>query len=327
VQGFFFAARIMCVRLVKKSLTMSNNTPTYTSKTIKPYERNGEVLSDEAWPEGMHRLALCVEYKGSEFHGFQVQPNAVATVQQALELALSKVADEPISLVCAGRTDTGVHATAQVIHFDTYAQRPLQAWVKGTRPHLPKTITVRWAKEVSPHFHARFSALQRTYRYLLSDAKVQSALLHDQVTWSSRKLDVSLMQQGANYLVGEHDFTSLRATQCQAKSPVRVVNYAHLCRKGDLIVLEIQANAFLHHMVRNIIGVLLAVGAGDKPPIWVQQVLAAKHRSAASVTAKPNGLYLVNVAYPEQHNLPVLLPGPLFMHEPLGGFASAENNC
>lgn len=289
--------------------------------TSKPYTRNGEIVADTVWPDAMHRIALGIEYKGADFHGFQVQPSGVRTVQQALEKALSKVANEDITLVCAGRTDAGVHATNQVIHFDTLAVRPEKAWLRGTRPHLPDTVSVRWVKEVAPQFHARFSALNRTYRYLLSDARTSSALLHDQVTWSSRPLDIALMRQAARYLVGQHDFTSFRATQCQAKSPVRKIEYLHLVRRGDLIVLEIQANAFLHHMVRNIVGVLLAVGAGDRPPEWTADVLAAKDRSAGGTTAKPFGLYLVGVDYPEHFALPGCLPGPLYFPEAIGGFA------
>jgi tRNA pseudouridine38-40 synthase len=288
----------------------------------KPYVRNGEILADTPWPEGMHRIALGVEYNGADFHGFQSQPSGVLTVQQALEKALSKVANEPVTLVCAGRTDAGVHATGQVVHFDTLAVRPEKAWILGTRPHLPDTISLRWAKEVVPGFHARFSALARTYRYLLSDRPGGSGLLHNQVTWVSRRLDVELMQRGAACLIGEHNFNSFRAAQCQAKSPVRQVNHLHLVRRGDLIVLEIQANAFLHHMVRNIVGVLIAVGAGDKPPEWVAEVLAAQDRTAGGATAKPNGLYLVAVDYPEDFALPRLAPGPLFFPEPVGGFAA-----
>lgn len=287
----------------------------------KPYARNGEVVADTVWPDGMNRVALGIEYKGTDFHGFQVQPSGVKTVQQALETALSKVANEAITLVCAGRTDAGVHATSQVIHFDTLSVRPEKAWLRGTRPYLPDSIRVRWAKPVVPQFHARFSALTRTYRYLITDAKTPSGLLHDQITWSSRPLDVELMREGAAFLVGRHDFTSFRATQCQAKSPVREINYMHVVRRGDLIIVEVQANAFLHHMVRNMVGVLMAVGAGDKPPIWVAEVLAARDRSAGGVTAKPFGLYLVGVDYPADFGLPVQSPGPLFLTEPLGGFA------
>ncbi|RYY74794.1 MAG: tRNA pseudouridine(38-40) synthase TruA [Gammaproteobacteria bacterium] len=290
--------------------------------TSKVYTRNGEVLGDTVWPEGMQRVALAIEYQGTDFRGFQTQPNGVKTVQQALEKALSKVADEPITLVCAGRTDAGVHATNQVVHFDTLAKRPLKAWVMGTRPHLPNMVGVKWAVDVPPQFHARFSALNRTYRYLISDAKTSPALLHDQITWSSRPLNLEKMREAAAWLVGRHDFTSFRATQCQAKSPVREIFYLHLVRRGDLIVLEVQANAFLHHMVRNIVGVLLAVGSGDKSPDWVGDILAAKNRSAAGVTAKPYGLYLVSVDFPAHFSLPKSLPGPLFLPEPVGGFAA-----
>lgn len=289
--------------------------------TSKPYSRNGEVVVDTVWPEGMQRVAMAVEYKGSDFHGFQTQPSGVTTVQQALEKALSMVANEPITLVCAGRTDAGVHATNQVVHFDTLAKRLPKAWVMGTKPHLPDSVGVKWAQNVTPQFHARFSALNRTYRYLLSDGKTSSALLHGQVTWSSRPLNVDAMREAAAHLVGRHDFTSFRATQCQAKSPVRTIHYLHIIRRGDLIVLEVQANAFLHHMVRNIVGVLLSVGTGDKPVSWVADVLAAKQRSAGGVTAKPYGLYLVSVDFPAAFNLPSSLPGPLFLQEPVGGFA------
>lgn len=286
--------------------------------TSKTYVRNGEVVADTVWPEDMRRVALAVEYNGASFHGFQVQPNGVATVQQALERALSRVADEPVTLVCAGRTDAGVHATGQVIHFDTLAQRPEKAWMLGTRPYLPDTISVGWAKNVCPQFHARFSAQARTYRYLISDRKAVSGLLHHQITWSSRPLDVELMRAGAAYLVGEHDFTSFRATQCQARSPVRCIHHLHIVRRGDLIVLEVQANAFLHHMVRNIVGVLLRVGMGDVAPDWVAEVLAARDRKVGGVTAKPYGLYLVAVNYPVEFELPKIDPGPLFLPDSIG---------
>lgn len=284
----------------------------------KPYERNGEILQTTPWPEGMTRVALGVEYKGTEFHGFQTQPSGVKTVQQALQKALSTVADEEITLVCAGRTDAGVHATQQVIHFDTSSIRPEKAWILGTKPHLPDSVIVRWAKNVSPQFHARFSALNRTYRYLLSDASTASALVAHQVTWSSRKLNLDLMREGAKHLIGEQDFTSFRATQCQAKSPVRTIHHLHLVRRGDLIIMEVQANAFLHHMVRNIVGVLMTVGTGDKPVEWVAEVLAARDRSKGAVTAKPYGLYLVNVDYPKEFSIPKLSPGPFFIEQGIG---------
>lgn len=293
--------------------------------TSKVYSRNGEVAADTVWPDGMQRVALAVEYNGACFHGFQSQPGGVTTVQQALEHALSKVAAEPITLVCAGRTDAGVHATTQIIHFDTLAKRPAKAWVMGTRAHLPASVAVRWAKDVVPQFHARFSALSRTYRYLLSDCATYSSLTHDRVTWCNRPLDLARMRAGAKHLIGEHDFTSFRASQCQARSPVRNIHHLHIVRRGDLIVLEVQANAFLHHMVRNIVGVLIAVGSGDADPSWVAEVLAAKDRSRAGVTARPNGLYLVSVDYPSQFTFPKAAPGPLFLPEAVGGFAAQQD--
>lgn len=286
--------------------------------THKDYSRNGEILESTPWPEGMQRVALGVEYLGADFHGFQTQPSGVKTVQQALEKALSKVADEPITLVCAGRTDAGVHATNQVVHFDTMAKRPAKAWVRGTRPHLPDAVTIKWAQEVAPQFHARFSAQQRTYRYLLSDAPCPTAHFFKQITWHHRPLNVDLMREAAQYLVGEHDFTSFRATQCQAKSPVRTINHLHLVRRGDLIILEVQANAFLHHMVRNIVGVLLTIGMGDKPISWIVDILNARDRTKGGDTAKPTGLYLVDVGYPDCFMLPDAMPGPLFLADAVG---------
>jgi tRNA pseudouridine38-40 synthase len=287
----------------------------------KPYRRNAEVFPDTQWPHGMHRIALAVEYLGTHYHGFQTQRSGVSTVQQAIETALSAVAAEPITLVCAGRTDAGVHATTQVVHFDTLAERPEKAWVRGTRAHLPLDISVRWARPVVPQFHARFSATARTYRYLISDRATYSGLVHQQVTWSRKRLDEQLMRTAAAYLVGEHDFTSFRASQCQARSPVRRIEHLHIVRRGDLLVIEVKANAFLHHMVRNIVGVLMAIGGGEAQPEWMAEILMARDRSAGGVTARPFGLYLVAVDYPEVFALPESPPGPLFVPEPVGGLA------
>ncbi|ROQ20370.1 tRNA pseudouridine(38-40) synthase TruA [Marinimicrobium koreense] len=285
----------------------------------RAYKRNAEIFPDTEWPEGMHRVALAVEYQGTHYHGFQTQPSGVPTVQGHLERALSAVANEPISLICAGRTDAGVHATGQIVHFDTMAERPEKAWVLGTRAQLPFDIAVRWARPVEPGFHARFSARSRTYRYLISDRDTYSALTHQHITWSRKRLNVGAMREAAQALVGEHDFTSFRASQCQARSPVRRIDYLHLVRRGDLIVLEVRANAFLHHMVRNIVGVLLAIGAGEADIGWAADILVARDRSAGGVTARPFGLYLVHVDYPAAFGLPSGQPGPIFVPEPLGG--------
>ena len=282
------------------------------------YKPNGEVPAGESLPEGLRRIALGVEYCGSRLRGFQKQKHDPQTVQETLEKALSKVAAEPVTLVCAGRTDAGVHATGQVIHFDTTAQRPTKAWIQGVNTQMPFDVRVHWAREMPAQFHARFSARNRTYRYLIHSAPTRSAQAASEVTWTERTLDLDAMRAGSQFLLGEHDFSSFRAAQCQAKSPVRRLIRLDIGRVGQLIVLEISATAFLHHMVRNIAGVLMAVGRGDRPPEWVGEVLAARDRTAASVTAPPHGLYLVDVQYPPEFDLPDVLPGPLLVSRPLG---------
>lgn len=285
------------------------------------YRPNGEVPPGEQLPEGLHRIALGVEYCGARLHGFQKQKSARETVQAHLERALSGIAAEPVTLVCAGRTDAGVHATNQVIHFDTKAQRPERAWVEGVNTKLPDCVRVRWARQVPAQFHARFSARARSYRYLIHSAPTRSAQAASEVTWTRHPLDIDAMRAGAKYLIGEHDFTSYRAAQCQAKSPVRKITRLDIARVGQLIVLEISANAFLHHMVRNIVGVLMAVGRGERGPEWVKEVLEARDRTAGGVTAPPFGLYLVDVQYPKEFSLPQLESGPLLVPLPLGGLA------
>lgn len=285
---------------------------------IYHYKPNGEVPAGESLPEGVHRIALGVEYCGTRLRGFQKQKHDPQTVQETLEKALSKVAAEPVALVCAGRTDAGVHATGQVIHFDTTAVRPTKAWIQGVNTQMPFDVRVHWAKEMPAQFHARFSARNRTYRYLIHSAPTRAAQAASEVTWTERTLDIQAMRAGARYLIGEHDFSSFRAAQCQAKSPVRRLTRLDIGRVGQLIVLEVSATAFLHHMVRNIAGVLMAVGRGDRPPVWVGEVLAARDRTAAGVTAAPHGLYLVDVQYPPEFALPAVAPGPLLVSQPLG---------
>ncbi|WP_043315489.1 tRNA pseudouridine(38-40) synthase TruA [Microbulbifer sp. HZ11] len=291
---------------------------------IYHYKPNGEVPEGESLPEGLRRIALGVEYCGTRLRGFQKQKHDPQTVQETLENALSRVAAEPVTLVCAGRTDAGVHATGQVIHFDTTAVRPTKAWIQGVNTQMPFDVRVHWATEVPAQFHARFSARNRTYRYLIHSAPTRAAQAASEVTWTERTLDIQAMREGAQHLIGEHDFSSFRAAQCQAKSPVRRLTRLDIGRVGQLIVLEVSATAFLHHMVRNITGVLMAVGRGDRAPGWVSEVLAARDRTAAGVTAAPHGLYLVDVQYPSEFSLPAMPPGPLLVPQPLGTIGSAE---
>jgi tRNA pseudouridine38-40 synthase len=287
------------------------------SSTEKPYSRNCEIIDKEQFPVDLYRVALAIEYNGCDFHGFQKQPNGVVTVQECLEKALSKVANESIALVCAGRTDAGVHATYQVIHFDTHSERPLKAWTKGVNAFLPDSVSVNWAANVSPLFHARFSAQSRTYRYLICRSPTRPALGADYFTWERRSIDVSIMREATKALVGNHDFTSFRTVHCQAKNPVRHVKYIEVIEQGDLLCVEINANAFLHHMVRNIVGALLEVACGKRKVEWVAQVLAAKDRTKAGVMAKPDGLHLVAVDYPKHFELPIASPSPRYFPVPL----------
>ncbi len=235
------------------------------------------------------------------------------TVQGALEKALSRVADHPVSLMCAGRTDALVHASGQVVHFDTTVERPLKAWIMGTNANLPGDISVTWAKVMPAHFHARFSAMARRYRYVIYNDQIRPAHQAEEVTWNHRPLDASRMREAARALVGTHDFTSFRAVQCQAKSPVKTVHHLEVIEHGRFIVLDIRANAFLHHMVRNFAGVLMTIGAGERPSEWAAEVLAARDRRAGGVTAHPYGLYLVRVEYPEEFVLPERYLGPHFL--------------
>lgn len=260
------------------------------------------------------RIALVVEYDGSQYHGWQAQ-TGLHTVQQALEQALSKVADCTISVVCAGRTDTGVHATNQVVHFDCEKERTIRAWIHGANSFLPKNICVKWGKEVSEDFHARYSATARRYRYVIYNGAIRPALLRSNVTWQYRQLDHRLMHQAAQSLLGEQDFTSFRSVECQSNTPMRNVHQLQVTRMGDLIVIDITANAFLHHMVRNIAGVLIAIGSGKHPVSWIDEVLAAKDRRLGAETAPSYGLYLVHVSYPKQFHILQNALGPLFLWE------------
>lgn len=264
----------------------------------------------------MRRIVFGIQYDGNAWQGWQTQPHG-RTVQDRLEAALKQFTLTGIATTCAGRTDSGVHALEQVVHFDTDITRDKFSWVRGVNTFLPASIAVRWACELSIEdgparsvaereggFHARFSATARTYHYLLYNHPVRSPLLVGKAGWTFRPLDVTLMQQAANYLVGEHDFTTFRTVECQAKSPVRIMESLQVRRYGDLIVFTLKANAFLHHMVRNIVGSLIFVGNGNQPPQWIAQVLAQKDRSRAAPTFMPDGLYLTKVDYPAHWALP-----------------------
>ena len=249
------------------------------------------------------RIALGIQYNGSAFCGWQTQPD-MPNVQDTLESALKTFATVPISTICAGRTDTGVHATHQVVDFEAPVARPLTAWVRGVNTFLPPTVAVRWACEVPDDFSARFSATERTYEYWLLNDPVRSPLTDGLVGWVFRPCDEVKMQQAAQYLLGEHDFTSFRASECQAKSPIRTMHEVTVKRTGKMIGIRLRANAFLHHMVRNIVGSLIYVGIGRESVEWLTDVLAAKSRSAAAPTFDPAGLYFVGVEYPESLGLP-----------------------
>lgn len=260
------------------------------------------------------RYALGVEYNGASFSGWQRQLSPVLpTVQGALEQALAFVANAPVALSCAGRTDAGVHGCGQVVHFDCPTQRNEKAWVMGTNTRLPAEIRVQWAREVPSDFHARHSALSRRYRYVIHCGKVKPTVLIGQLTNIPDPLDVQLMHQAAQSLVGEHDFSAFRAAGCQANTPVREVRFVDVRQQGRFIVLEIEANAFLQHMVRNIVGTLLQVALGRQPVSWVADVLAGRDRRRSGITAPPDGLYLVGVQYPPRFALPELPYGPCFL--------------
>lgn len=249
------------------------------------------------------RIALGVEYDGSQFFGWQAQEQLI-TIQGSLEKALSKIADHPVKVYCAGRTDAGVHATGQVVHFETTVTRNLRAWTLGTNTHLPPTIAVRWVKIVDDEFHARFSALARRYRYIIFNHSLRSAILASRVTWFYHPLNVDRMRQAACHIIGEHDFTSFRSAQCESSTPMRNVQELTISRQRDYVIVDIQANAFLHHMVRNIVGVLLQIGSGWKEPDWMLKVLESKDRRVAAETASAHGLYLNKVLYPIKYHFP-----------------------
>lgn len=261
------------------------------------------------------RMALGVSYDGRPWYGWQTQPNG-QTVQDQLEAALERFVGAPLQTTCAGRTDTGVHATGQVVHVDVHVQRSESAWVRGLNSLLPESIAIQWAKPVTTEFHARFSALSRAYTYVILNAPVRQPLWAGRAGWCFRPLDVELMQQAAKMLVGEHDFSSFRSSQCQAVSPVRTMHDIRLERHNDLVLVHLKANAFLHHMVRNIVGELVLLGQGKTDIVHFEQVFKSRDRTKAAPTYNAGGLYLTDVDYPE-----ALLTKPVATHSNVAGIS------
>jgi tRNA pseudouridine38-40 synthase len=256
---------------------------------------------------GTQRLALGLSYRGSRYHGWQSQPDG-CTVQDRVEAALAAFADAPVRTVCAGRTDAGVHALNQVLHLDAPVAREPFSWVRGTNRYLDRDIALQWCQPVAAGFDARRSALGRRYAYLLLQAAVRPAIEHGGCGWTHRSLDGDAMRAAAARLLGEHDFSSFRAAECQAASPVKTLRALTIRRRGAYWRFDFDADAFLHHMVRNLMGCLVAVGAGRQPPGWIAEVLAARSRAAAAPTFAPDGLYFVGPYYDHRHAIPEQVP-------------------
>lgn len=250
----------------------------------------------------MSRIVLGIEYDGSAYAGWQWQ-DGKPTLQGELERALSKIAVQPITVLCAGRTDAGVHALEQVVHFDSPVNRDLRAWLMGGNSHLPEDIRITWAKVAPADFHARYSAIARFYRYVILNRPIKSALLRHQATWCYLPLDEQRMHRAAQHLIGEHDFSSFRAHSCQSVSPNRLMHFIEVYRQGERVIIDLCANAFLHHMVRNIAGVLMEIGAGKQAEDWTVELLAVKDRTQAAMTAAPDGLHLAGVYYPPHYGI------------------------
>lgn len=276
------------------------------------YRTNCRMPEGQKLPSGIFRYAAAIEYDGGGYCGWQRQLHC-RSVQSEVEKALSSVANEPIIVACAGRTDTGVHATTQMIHFDTQAIRSPNNWVKGSNANMPRDIRCHWAGQVPESYHARFSAVSRTYRYVVLNTSRQPALLKGNVTWERRPLCLSAMQEAASALIGEHDFSAFRAAHCHSMTPWRHIYYLEIFSVNDIIVFEICANAFLLHMVRNIVGALLTVGREEQAPDWLAEILSLRDRTKAPMTAPAAGLYLVGAAYPPQFGLPGFNAGPCFI--------------
>ncbi len=284
----------------------NNNARVISQQLLSDMDSDSEQ-SLQAAGEQSKRIVLGVQYDGEPWGGWQTQPHR-NTVQDALERALAQFARRDIATTCAGRTDAGVHALEQVVHFDTGLERDIFSWVRGVNAYLPPSIVVRWANEVAPGpdgpFHARFSARSRTYHYVLYNNPVRSPLLRGRAGWVFRALDVECMREAAQCLLGTHDFSAFRAAECQAKTPIKEMHDVQILRRGDVIMFTFRASAFLHHMVRNLVGSLIFTGSGRRPPGWVKEVLEGRDRSVAAPTFAPDGLYLAKVGYEAHWNLP-----------------------
>ena len=272
-----------------------------------------QLFSPDPLPPGS-RVACCIEYNGHHFSGWQAQPHLdVATVQESLEQALSTIAARPVRVHCAGRTDAGVHGIGQIVHFDDPVGRSCKAWVLGSNASLPRSVRVHWAQQVPAEFHARFSAEARSYRYIVCNTTIRPALMEGLVTWYRAPLDACRMHEAAQALLGEQDFSAFRAASCQSSTARRNVHNIDVVRKGDYVTVDITANAFLHHMVRNIVGSLLAIGSDRQPVEWLSTLLAGRDRSLAADTAPADGLYLSSVRYPPAFGLPEGVAGPTIL--------------
>jgi len=243
------------------------------------------------------KIALGVEYLGTDFHGWQIQKSDLRTVQGVVEPALSKIANHPVRVFCSGRTDAGVHAQEQVIHFETQTSRTDGAWLFGGNANLPSDVNFKWAKEVNDDFHARFNAHARSYEYKIHHHPVRSSLKTGYYLWEPRSLSIDDMRKAAAFLVGEHDFSCFRGSMCQAKSPIKTIEYLQIDEIGDDLIIKVKANAFLHHMVRNLVGTLLKIGREEESPEWMLSVLNSKDRKQAGPTAEPQGLYFIKAYY------------------------------
>jgi tRNA pseudouridine38-40 synthase len=275
-------------------------------------DNSGKLSAPNLKESNSMRIALGIEYNGAKYYGWQRQKEVIS-VQEVLEGVVSKIANHQVDVFCAGRTDSGVHATGQVIHFDTTSIRDMKGWSMGVNSNLPDDIAVRWAQPVSDDFHARYSATARRYRYIIYNNRMRPGILRAGLSHYPMPLDEKLMQAATACLLGENDFTSFRAVHCQAKTPHRFIHHVKISRQNDYVIIDIKANAFLHHMVRNIAGSLITIGLGQNPVSWMEQVLHAKDRTKAAATAKAGGLYMIEVDYPTNCNIPKSIPGPLFL--------------